>query len=154
MFRNPRIGVQLWPGGSPSYPVWRRAVLDAESLGADAIFGYDHFHKPFLHVSNGKRQLHAEQPDVDNFEAWTALASWGEITTQPDIGVLVTGMGYRNPDLLADMARTVDHISGGRLILGVGSGWYEKDYRVYGYDYPSLAERMRTEDFAAGGSPR
>jgi probable F420-dependent oxidoreductase len=121
------------------------------SAPSNAIFGYDHSHKPWVEITPEGPTLLAQEPDVNNFESWTPLASWGEITTRVELGLLFTGIGYCNPDLLADMARTVDHISGGRLILGLGAGWYEKDYAVYRWEYPSLRERM---DIFADGLAR
>ncbi|MEV6899085.1 LLM class F420-dependent oxidoreductase [Amycolatopsis sp. NPDC051372] len=77
------------------------------------------------------------------FEAWTTLAALARETGTARLGQLVTGNGYRNPALLAKMASNLDVVSGGRLTFGIGAGWYEDEYRAFGYDFPGAGERLR-----------
>ncbi|VVJ21932.1 Uncharacterised protein [Amycolatopsis camponoti] len=77
------------------------------------------------------------------FEAWTTLAALAREVGTARLGQLVTGNGYRNPALLAKMASTLDVVSGGRLTFGIGAGWYEEEYKAFGYDFPGAGERLR-----------
>jgi F420-dependent oxidoreductase-like protein len=112
---------------------WDKAVevaLLAEQLGYDSIWLYDHFH-------NVPRPAHEAV-----FECWTTIAAISQRTSRIRLGQMVGCNSYRNPALLAKITSTVDVISGGRLDWGIGAGWYENEYRGYGYDFPSPKDRI------------
>src|SRR5579859_4839444 len=104
---------------------------EAEQAGFDAIFLYDHFHTVPL----------ARLETV--FECWTSMAALARETSTIKLGQMVTCNSYRPPSLLAKMASSVDVMSRGRLILGIGAGWYDHEYLAYGYEYPETPERLR-----------
>jgi F420-dependent oxidoreductase-like protein len=117
------------------YPVLERFWRDADELGFHGIYDYDHFYGL---SSTGDA----------TFEGWTILAAIAAVTQRARIGCLVSAVTFRNPAVLAKMAVTVDHISGGRLDFGIGAGWQEAEHRGYGLEYPGGGDRVAMLDEA------
>ncbi len=120
---------------SISEPVdkWNKTVeiaVLADELGFDSLWVYDHFH-------NVPRPAHETV-----FECWSTIAAISQRTSRIRLGQMVGCNSYRNPGLLAKITSTLDVISGGRLEWGIGAGWYENEYRAYGYEFPKPKDRI------------
>jgi F420-dependent oxidoreductase-like protein len=114
-----------------AYEAMTRVAQVAEESGFNSVWLVDHFHT-----------IPVPSQEV-TFECWTTTAALTRDTSRIRIGQMVTCNGYRNPALLAKMASTVDVMSHGRLNFGIGAGWYEHEYKAYGYDYPDAPTRLR-----------
>lgn len=125
-----RVGVQLHLEHT-DMPSLRRAWREADGAGVDSIWTWDHF-LPISGATTGP-----------SFEGWMALAALAVETSHAQVGVLVSCSAFRGADLVADMARTVDHLSGGRAVLGLGAGWSARDFQEYGYRFGTTGDRLR-----------
>jgi F420-dependent oxidoreductase-like protein len=132
-----RFGAAFWIQRT-DWPVLRDACLAAEVAGFDSIWLDDH--------------LLSDEGDwaAPKLEGWTALAGLATITERATLGHLVSANTFRNPGLLAKQATTVDHLSGGRLVLGIGGGWFEREHAAFGLEFGGVGERLDRMDEAVG----
>lgn len=125
-----RFGIQTPQQNSNSWPDMLSVWQEVEQLGFDTAWVFDHFLPIF------------SDPTGPCMEGWTSLAALAMATSQIRLGVMVSGNTYRNPGVLAKIATTVDIISRGRLILGMGGGWFAREHAAFGIPFPGIGERL------------
>ena len=123
--------ISFWPGANQTWEEVLNLSKHVESKGWDGVWYADHF------------MPDDEDTSEDCNEMWSTLAALAALVPRLRIGSMVSCNTYRHPAVLAKIAATVDNISGGRLVLGLGAGWQENEHRAYGLQYPSLGGRMR-----------
>jgi F420-dependent oxidoreductase-like protein len=124
-----KISLMLEGQNGLNWTRWQRIVSLAEELGFSGIYRSDHF-------------TNANPPDLDSLELWTSLTWLASHTKRLEFGPLVSPVSFRHPTLTARMAAAVDDLSGGRLVLGVGAGWQEREHHNFGHDLLDLDERF------------
>src|SRR4051794_41565848 len=116
--------------GGVTWPQWVALAETAERVGIEALFRSDHYTNPSAHGVDG------------SLDAWTTLAGLAAVTSTLRLGTLVSPATFRHPSVLAKSVVTVDHISGGRVELGIGAGWHEPEHTHLGFPFPSTHERI------------
>ncbi len=133
-----RFGLQLW-SQQTDWPGFRDAALAAEAHGWDSVWTWDHLLAIFGPW---------EQPIL---EGWTTMAALGPLTSRVRLGLMVGANTFRNPGITAKLATTLDHVSGGRAVLGIGGAWFEREHDAFGIDFgASPGERLDRLDEAVG----
>lgn len=125
-----RLDLHQIAGAADKWATVRARTTELEGLGYDSLWVYDHFH------TYPRTLIEA------TFECWTLMAALSQMTTRVRLGQLVTCQGYRNPAYLAKMAACVDVMSGGRVEVGLGAGWFEAEHAAYGFPFPGIRERL------------
>ncbi len=124
-----QVGIMIEGQNGLNWPRWQRVARAVEDLGFVGLWRSDHF-------------TNASPPDKDSLELWVSLAWLASHTSRIEFGPLVTPFSFRHPVWTARMAKDVDDLSGGRLVLGVGAGWQEREHRMFGFDLLPLNERF------------
>lgn len=131
-----RFGAQLWSQAS-AWPRFREAAREAEAAGWDSVWTWDHL----LSIIG--------PPDQPIFEGWSALAALSSVTTRVRLGLMVGANTFRNPGLTAKLATTLDHVSEGRAVLGIGGAWMEREHDAFGIQFGAgFGERLDRLDEA------
>ena len=119
-----RLGVLLWSQAT-SWDDFERAAIRVDELGYDSLWTWDHLYAIF------------GDPLQPIFEGYTTLAAWAKVTSRARLGLLVGANTFRNPGLVAKTVVTIDHVSGGRAILGIGGAWFEREHTAHGIAFGS-----------------
>lgn len=125
-----KISLMLEGQNGLNWPRWQQLARLAESAGFHGLYRSDHF-------------TNANPPDIDSLECWTSLTWLASHTSRIEFGPLVSPVSFRHPTMTARMASAIDDLSGGRLVLGVGAGWQEREHRNFGWDLLALDERFK-----------